>query len=273
MFGICRRYCPVAAGLLFVVLARPSYAGLLVDLSRSLGLLPVLNSVSQISGLALDEAVLSLDAQLSGGAALALPEAPFDMGMSVQQRSDLASMDRPAVLLSGGEDQPALADVALLEAGYAAVYPQSSTAQSCGDGDGDGICDRDDQCRATPAGRRVMANGCHLEAAGALRLEGVVFASGSWRLNSAAKAVLARAAEVLVDAPSGRVEIAGHTDRHGSAEFNLALSQRRAEAVRRYLIEAGVSRPLDAKGYGESRPLSQGAEAGNRRVELHLYPE
>jgi len=69
------------------------------------------------------------------------------------------------------------------------------------------------------------------------------------------------------------VEVAGHTDSVGTDEHNMDLSQRRAEAVRAYLIGKGISAErLVAKGYGESQPVADNdTEAGrfkNRRVEL-----
>lgn len=75
---------------------------------------------------------------------------------------------------------------------------------------------------------------------------------------------------------SFRIRIEGHTDDRGSAEYNQSLSDRRANAVRRYLIERlGVAPSrLEARGYGESQPLagvSQETDEGraqNRRVEL-----
>ena len=69
------------------------------------------------------------------------------------------------------------------------------------------------------------------------------------------------------------VEVAGHTCSIGTEEYNLGLSQRRAEAVRNYLVSKGVSADrLIARGYGESRPVASNAtregRAQNRRVEL-----
>jgi outer membrane protein OmpA-like peptidoglycan-associated protein len=72
-----------------------------------------------------------------------------------------------------------------------------------------------------------------------------------------------------------RVEIGGHTDSLGDAAFNETLSQQRAQAVREYLLQKGVEAPrLDAKGYGEEKPIApndtaQGREA-NRRVEFSI---
>ncbi len=69
------------------------------------------------------------------------------------------------------------------------------------------------------------------------------------------------------------IEVAGHTDSMGSDEYNMKLSQQRAEAVRNFLISRGVAADrLTAKGYGEAQPVADNAtEEGrfkNRRVEL-----
>lgn len=72
-----------------------------------------------------------------------------------------------------------------------------------------------------------------------------------------------------------RVEVAGHTDADGSDRYNLDLSQRRVESVRRYLIEHGVGgERLVAQGYGEARPIApnttEDGKARNRRVEFNI---
>ena len=77
--------------------------------------------------------------------------------------------------------------------------------------------------------------------------------------------------------PELRIEIAGHTDARASAKWNQQLSQRRAEAVRAYLVAHGVDGDrLTAVGYGEGQPLaptrSSEADAANRRVEFVILP-
>ncbi len=72
-----------------------------------------------------------------------------------------------------------------------------------------------------------------------------------------------------------RIEIAGHTDSRGDAAINLKLSQRRADAVRKYLVQSGVNLDwVKAIGYGETQPIADNAtEAGrkaNRRIELRV---
>ncbi|MEN8719821.1 MAG: OmpA family protein, partial [Oceanococcaceae bacterium] len=82
-------------------------------------------------------------------------------------------------------------------------------------------------------------------------------------------------ADVLNRYPEMLVEVAGHTDSIGGDAFNQQLSQRRAEAVRQYLIGKGISAErLTAVGYGESEPKAtndneEGREL-NRRVELRI---
>jgi outer membrane protein OmpA-like peptidoglycan-associated protein len=71
------------------------------------------------------------------------------------------------------------------------------------------------------------------------------------------------------------VEIQGHTDSSGDPALNMRLSQRRAEAVQRWLIQHGVeSTRLMAKGYGPTRPvvpnITQQNRARNRRVQFRI---
>ena len=70
-----------------------------------------------------------------------------------------------------------------------------------------------------------------------------------------------------------RVEIQGHTDDQGSADHNLDLSNRRAEAVRTWLVRAGIApHRLAARGYGKNQPIATNATAAgralNRRVQF-----
>ncbi|HXE57140.1 MAG TPA: peptidoglycan-associated lipoprotein Pal, partial [Gemmatimonadales bacterium] len=87
--------------------------------------------------------------------------------------------------------------------------------------------------------------------------------------------VLDRKAAVLLANPEVRLRISGHADERGSDEYNLALGNRRADAVRRYLVSKGVAADrLDIISYGEERPLVQGADEEswfqNRRAEFEI---
>ena len=73
--------------------------------------------------------------------------------------------------------------------------------------------------------------------------------------------------------PDVKVSIDGHTDSVGTDAYNQSLSERRANAVREYLVKAGVpASQLSTHGYGESKPAYSNADAegraGNRRTEL-----
>ncbi len=89
---------------------------------------------------------------------------------------------------------------------------------------------------------------------------------------------LKKVADYLKQYPDNQAVIEGFTDNRGSAVHNMKLSQRRADAVRKYLVEKfGVnSEKLSAKGYGKENPIaSNKTKAGrqkNRRVELHIKP-
>lgn len=91
--------------------------------------------------------------------------------------------------------------------------------------------------------------------------------------------LLNEVAEVILRNPqAGRVEVQGHTDNRGRPAYNLELSQRRADAVRDYLIERGVSAErLISRGFGMTAPIATNdTDAGralNRRVEFVLIDQ
>jgi len=139
------------------------------------------------------------------------------------------------------------------------------------DSDGDGIADYLDKCPNTAKGTKVDNSGCPLKAI--IELRGVNFANNKAVLKPESKTVLDEMAVILKRYPDMKVEVAGHTDTSGSRALNVSLSQRRAEAVRTYLIEHGANADsLTAKGYAYDKPVASNAtregRARNRRVEL-----
>lgn len=84
--------------------------------------------------------------------------------------------------------------------------------------------------------------------------------------------VLDQIIALLRRAPDTPIEIAGHTDNVGEAEYNLQLSRRRAEAVKQYLTSHGLTNPFTTIGYGSTRPLphrrQQAGPQQNERIEL-----
>lgn len=141
------------------------------------------------------------------------------------------------------------------------------------DSDGDGVVDRLDECPGTRAGAQVDVKGCEIKEE--IRLPGVNFETNSDRLLPGSASVLNDAAATLRMNPTIRVEVAGHTDSDGTAEYNEGLSARRAATVRDYLVSRGVSEErMTARGYGESQPIADNTtregKARNRRVVLTI---
>ncbi len=107
------------------------------------------------------------------------------------------------------------------------------------------------------------------------------WALNSAKLSSAAKAEIDRVIlPILKSKPNVKIELASHTDSRGSDSFNLDLSQRRADAIKNYLISKGISADrIISKGYGETRLLnncrngvkcSERQHAVNRRTEYRI---
>lgn len=165
----------------------------------------------------------------------------------------------------------------------------------CLDSDGDGIRDCLDKCPDTPKGVEVDKDGCPIvvvpKAApvmnqkekeivekGKVRLN-VLFDFNKWNIKPKYHNELKEFADVMIKYPELKVVIEGHTDNIGGAAYNMKLSQRRAESIRKYLIEKFKIEPerIKAVGYGLTRPIasnktSQGRQL-NRRVEaVAEYP-
>jgi len=168
--------------------------------------------------------------------------------------------------------------------------PRGATVDSRGcplDGDGDGVPDGIDECPDTPAGVDVDENGCSvLEAAviaGVVVFSNIEFAFDSYELTDASKTTLDEIANAILDnadpSGTGTLEIAGYTDSIGPAAYNLMLSQRRAEAVHSYMLEAhpglqAYDDRITAVGNGATNFIADNeTEEGrqlNRRVEFYI---
>jgi len=102
----------------------------------------------------------------------------------------------------------------------------------------------------------------------------IEFESKSTTMTPDSLATLDQLIAQLRQFPPLPIEIGGHTDKYGEPEYNLQLSQRRADAVRRYFVKHGLPTQFTAVGYGASRPLSVAENrAGlqrNRRIELRV---
>ncbi|MHA7817551.1 MAG: OmpA family protein [Pseudohaliea sp.] len=147
-------------------------------------------------------------------------------------------------------------------------------ARGCAlDSDGDGVPDYRDRCARTPAGVTVDDSGCPVKDEVVLTVDEVNFAFDSAELDAASR----RALDGIVDTVKAHggltLGVIGHTDSTGPEAYNQKLSERRAAAVRDYLVSRGVNADaLVASGRGESEPVAgndtrEGRER-NRRVEL-----
>jgi OOP family OmpA-OmpF porin len=143
------------------------------------------------------------------------------------------------------------------------------------DSDGDGVPDQIDRCPGTLEGLATDNRGCAATSPQTLRLEGVNFELNSAQLTPSASETLRRVADALRGEPNLRAEIAGHTDSSGADDYNLRLSQERANSVLQFLVAQGIERNrLEARGYGEGRPVADNTSAAgrerNRRVEFQV---
>jgi len=107
----------------------------------------------------------------------------------------------------------------------------------------------------------------------ALRMTTFYFEFDKSDLSAEARDALVYHAEELKANPNMRVRLEGHADERGTREYNLALGERRAQAVERYLQVQGVSaNQMEVISYGEEMPVDTGtteaAYSKNRRVEL-----
>lgn len=106
------------------------------------------------------------------------------------------------------------------------------------------------------------------------RLDPVYFDYDRWQLREDARKTLQSNAEQIKENPDwGVLTIAGHCDERGSDEYNLALGERRAAAVKRYLQDLGIpAQRFETVSFGEDRPAVPGHDESawryNRRTEL-----
>ena len=106
---------------------------------------------------------------------------------------------------------------------------------------------------------------------------GVYFDTNKYNINEKSKQTLDKLAAILKEYPDTNVLVAGHTDNVGKDEYNLGLSQRRAQAVTNYFKSKGLaSSRFTTKWYGEKNPIASNdtaeGRAKNRRVNVVIVP-
>lgn len=179
----------------------------------------------------------------------------------------------------------------------------------CPDSDGDGVTDLKDKCPTTKPGYKVDAMGCALdndkdgvvneedkcpEVAGSVSNFGcpevkaevrkelefaarnVHFASGKDVLTEKSRKILDEVVDILNNYPAYSLKISGYTDSQGKDNMNLILSDKRANATKKFLTDKGIAvHRITAKGFGEVEPIANNGTAEgralNRRVEFEMF--
>ncbi|MDQ1273522.1 MAG: OmpA-OmpF porin, family [Planctomycetota bacterium] len=134
------------------------------------------------------------------------------------------------------------------------------------DSDGDGVYDKDDECPDTPKGAIVDSRGCWV-------VKGVTFDYKKWDIKEAFNSNLSNIVDILQKNPDMSIRIEGHTDNIGSMKYNIDLSQKRAQAVKNYLVEKGINESrVSVMGFGFKKPIApndtEEGRALNRRAEI-----
>jgi len=134
------------------------------------------------------------------------------------------------------------------------------------DSDGDGVYDKDDECPDTPKGAIVDSRGCWV-------VKGITFDYKKWDTKEEFDSNLSNIVDVLQKNPNMYIRIEGHTDNIGSMEYNIDLSQKRARAVKNYLVGKGINESrVSIVGFGYKKPIApndtEEGRALNRRAEI-----
>jgi OOP family OmpA-OmpF porin len=149
------------------------------------------------------------------------------------------------------------------------------------DRDGDTVLDPDDACPDVPGlvTTDPKTNGCppaRIEKAQIIIVEQIKFKFNSAVILPESETILLAVREILATHPEiTKVRVEGHTDNKGKARYNKRLSQRRAQAVVKWLVKSGIAKKrLYSIGYGMERPIdtndTEEGRQNNRRVEFHI---
>ncbi|MCA9686345.1 MAG: OmpA family protein, partial [Myxococcales bacterium] len=150
------------------------------------------------------------------------------------------------------------------------------------DSDGDGLLDDVDHCPNDPETDNGFEDedGCPDELPTEVvrftgSIQGITFENNEATIRRSSLPTLDEAVRVLTQYPSLHIEISGHTDSRGGYEHNMDLSQRRADSVRKYLVEHGVAEDrVRTVGHGPDKPVdsndTKAGRANNRRIEFRV---
>jgi OmpA-OmpF porin, OOP family len=175
----------------------------------------------------------------------------------------------------GSESRPAAPARTAAARPAAAAAPERAPAAPAAapDADRDGVPDSRDNCPDTPRNYAVDADGCPIPVEEVARVELMVnFDFDRSEVKPEYFSEIEEVADFMAQYPDVVIELEGHTDSRGTEQYNLGLSDRRANAVRQVMIDrfnVQASR-VSARGFGESRPVSSNdtdsGRADNRRV-------
>jgi OOP family OmpA-OmpF porin len=150
------------------------------------------------------------------------------------------------------------------------------------DKDGDGIFDDKDKCINEPETKNGFedADGCPDTLPERVKkfsgvVQGIFFDQGKATIRKQSATTLDSAVKVLQEFPSIKLEISGHTSSEGDGAFNQKLSQDRADAVKQWLVDKGVTTDrIKTRGVGPDEPIADNktpaGRAKNRRIEFKV---
>jgi outer membrane protein OmpA-like peptidoglycan-associated protein len=156
-----------------------------------------------------------------------------------------------------------------------------AATKGCPDRDGDGVLDKDDKCPDIKGPKENA--GCPLQEAAvvpaeqpaSMEFKDVYFDTNKSSVKSTSSKDLENALNIMKSNPQSRFSIYGYTDNTGPADFNLRLSKERANSVKKYFTDKGITgNRLDAEGFGINNPKAtndtpEGRDL-NRRVEIKM---
>ena len=150
------------------------------------------------------------------------------------------------------------------------------------DNDKDGVLDEKDKCPTEPETKNGYQDddGCPDEVPGPVKkftgvVKGINFRRNSADIKASSFPLLKEAVIVFKEYPALRVEISGHTSDEGKRDFNMKLSRKRAEAVKLFLVSAGIDETrIGTVGFGPDKPIADNetkdGKEKNRRIEFRL---
>lgn len=229
----------------------------------------------------LTETGLELEDRILGGSSLAGRSTKASASTTPSQKSPavkapvLTASPSPSVRSTVGSSQKVLSPKTLSEA--VALTPKISTPTAPSSKTSPlvvALAPKAPPLPATSSAAEISPASLQKKLNEILARSSIEFESKSATMTPSSLAALDQLITELRQSPRTAIEIGGHTDKYGEPEYNLQLSQRRADAVRRYFTKHGLTNQFTAVGYGASRPLSVAENrAGlqrNRRIELRL---